>query len=133
VLELAGSSVDERGHELIDDAARDAYRSRLAEIDEEMDEAQRFADPERLAHAMLEREALVAELSAAVGLGGRARRTGASVERARKAVTNRLRDSIARIEREDPELGAHLRASVRTGTACVYRPEPRSPWSLHVA
>ncbi len=56
-----------------------------------------------------------AELAAAVGLGGRPRRTPSSVERARKAVTNRIRDALARIEREDPELGAHLRAQRADG------------------
>jgi hypothetical protein len=76
---------------------------------------------------------LQAELAAALGLGGRSRRTPSSAERARKAVTNRIRDALARIEREDPELGEHLRRSVRMGTECAYRSEPRSPWSLQVA
>jgi predicted ATPase len=133
VLELAGSPVDERGAELLDDAARAAYRARLAELEEELDEARRFADPERAALLDDERGALFAELRGAVGLGGRARSTSSSAERARKAVTNRLRDALARVEREDPELAAHLRGSLRMGSACAYRPEPHSRWSLHVA
>ena len=132
-LELAGGRLEEHGSELLDDSARAAYRSRLAELEEELDEARRFADPERAARLGEERDALYAELSAAVGLGGRARRSGSSSERARKAVTNRIRDALARIEAEEPELGAHLRRSVSTGGTCSYRPEPRSPWSLRVA
>jgi predicted ATPase len=133
VLDLAGSGLDEPAPEALDDTARVAYRRRLAELEEDLDEAERFADPERVARLQDERDALYAELSSAVGLGGRPRRSGSSAERARKAVTNRLRDAIARLEREDPELGAHLRASVRMGSVCAYRPEPRSPWAVRVA
>jgi tetratricopeptide (TPR) repeat protein len=133
VLELAGTGVDEPDPGGLDDTARAAYRRRLAELEEDLEEAERFADPERVSRLQDERDALYAELSAAVGLGGRPRRGGSSAERARKAVTNRLRDALARVEREDPELAAHLRAGIRMGTVCEYRPEPRSPWSLHVA
>jgi hypothetical protein len=133
VLDLAGAGLEQPGSELLDEAARSAYRRRLAELEEELDEAERFGDPERVRRVSEERDSLHAELAAAYGLGGRSRRTPSSVERARKAVTNRIRDALVRIEREDPELGTHLRRSVRMGTECAYRPEPRSPWSLHVA
>jgi non-specific serine/threonine protein kinase len=131
VLELAGSALDEPAPAALDDAARAAYRHRLAELEEEIDEAERFADPERVARLHGERDALYGELRSAIGLGGRPR-AGGSAERARKAVTNRLRDAVARIEREDAELAAHLRASVHTGIVCAYRPEPHSTWSLRV-
>jgi hypothetical protein len=39
-------------------------------------------------------------------------------------VTNRIRDALSRVADADPELGAHLRSSVRTGSECAYRPEP---------
>lgn len=133
VLDLAGAGLEQPGSELVDDAARSAYRQRLAELEEELDEAERFGDPERVRRASDERDSLNAELAAALGLGGRSRRTPSSVERARKAVSNRIRDALVRIEREDPELGAHLRRSVRMGSECAYRPEPRSRWSLRVA
>jgi predicted ATPase len=133
VLDLAGARLEQVGSELLDDTARLAYRQRLAELEAELDEAERFRDPERIRRASDERDSLQAELAAALGLGGRPRRTPSSAERARKAVTNRIRDALARIEREDPELGEHLRRSVRMGTECAYRSEPRSPWSLQVA
>jgi len=132
VLELAGSALDEPAPATLDDAARAAYRRRLGELEEELDEAERFADPERVARLQDERDALYGELRSAIGLGGRPR-AGGSAERARKAVTNRVRDAVARIDREDPELAAHLRASLHTGLVCAYRPEPHSTWSLRVA
>ncbi|GAA4254244.1 hypothetical protein GCM10022255_058240 [Dactylosporangium darangshiense] len=70
----------------------------------------------------LEREGLTAQLAAAYGIDGRARRAGSPGERARTEFTTRIRDVLRRIEAVHPELGAHLRASVRTGALCSYRP-----------
>jgi hypothetical protein len=77
-----------------------------------------------------ERDALVAELSAAYGLGGRPRRTGDPGERARSAVTWRIRDAIRRLEAAEPGIGTHLRHAVHTGTFCRYEPERPVTWLL---
>jgi tetratricopeptide (TPR) repeat protein len=116
--------------EVLDDRARRELRARLAELGEEIDQAERWADLERAARATAERDALVQELAAATGLGGRGRLLGDQSERARKAVTARIRDAIARIERAHPALGAHLRASVTTGTWCAYTPAGPATWEL---
>ena len=71
-----------------------------------------------------------AELAAALGLDGRPRRAGDPAERARKAVTARIRLTIGRIDREHPDLGRHLANSVRTGTTCSYRPETPILWAV---
>jgi hypothetical protein len=103
-----------------------AYRERLRRIDAELSEAgPGAADAAALDR---EREALLAELSAATGLGGRPRVAGSATERMRKAVTYRIRHAIARIADAHPDLGRHLRASVRTGTWCGYTPERRVGW-----
>ena len=71
----------------------------------------------------------VSELAAAVGgltVASRARTS----ERARKAVTNRIRQSAARIGALHPGLGLHLRNAVHTGTLCVYTPDRPAPWSF---
>lgn len=52
-----------------------------------------------------------------------------NAERARKAVTNRIRQAIARIAELHPELGRHLLNSVRTGGRCAYTPERKLRWS----
>jgi hypothetical protein len=115
---------------VLDDQARAAYRARLAELDAELDQADAAGDPDRAGRARAEREALVAELSRAVGLGGRPRRLGDDTERARKAVSARISDAIARIERASPALGRHLRQSVATGTSCSYTPSEPVQWRL---
>lgn len=43
-----------------------------------------------------------------------------ATERARKAVTARIRDAVRRIEQEHPELAAHLDAALVTGVRCRY-------------
>lgn len=133
VLDLLAPGVrvaDVGADPMIDDEARAAYRQRLTDLDAELDEAERHADLERAARAKAERDALLEHLGAAFGLRGRPRRLGDATERARKAVTARIRDSIDRVERHHAALGAHLRQAVVTGTTCAYRPAEPISWNL---
>jgi AAA ATPase domain len=116
--------------EVLDHQAREAYKRRLAELEEEASEADAFADAERSARVAAERDALVAALAEAYGLGGRPRRSGSPAERARTAVTARIKDAIRRVGEAHPALGRHLSRSVRTGTFCSYEPEQPVRWSL---
>jgi tetratricopeptide (TPR) repeat protein len=115
---------------LLDGTARAAYRRRLAELEEEVADAHACADSERAARASAERDALVAQLASALGLGGRPRRAGDPVERARSTVTRRIREAIGHVERAHPDLGRHLRHAVRTGAWCRYEPEQPVHWEL---
>lgn len=56
----------------------------------------------------------------------------AALERARSAVTKRIRDALQKIEKNHPSLGRHLSARVKTGYACMYAPDPDQPvaWQL---
>ncbi|HVN86425.1 MAG TPA: hypothetical protein VMW17_16445 [Candidatus Binatia bacterium] len=45
-------------------------------------------------------------------------------ERARMAVTKRIRDVLRKIALHHPSLGYHLGASIRTGHECAYIPDP---------
>jgi hypothetical protein len=116
--------------EVIDAQARAAYRQRLRDLEEAAADADAAADIERSARIAAERDALVEALTGAYGLGGRVRRSGSAAERARTAVTARVRDAIRRIGEAHPELGRHLARSVRTGTFCVYEPDQPVRWSL---
>jgi tetratricopeptide (TPR) repeat protein len=116
--------------EVLDATARRQIRARLADLGEDIAEAESWNDLERAARARAERDALLRELTAAAGPGGQARLLGDQSERARKAVTARIRDIIGRIERVHPALGAHLRESVTTGTRCAYSPPVPVSWRL---
>jgi hypothetical protein len=109
---------------VVDRAALDAYRARLRDLDEDLDEATAAHDTERSARIELERQALIDELSRATGVGRRSRQfANHPAERARKAVSARIRDAIRRLEPLHPELAAHLERAVVTGTYCRYRPD----------
>jgi tetratricopeptide (TPR) repeat protein len=131
VSDLPRSRLGDAG-ELLDTRAKDAYRRRLAEIDEDIIEARTLGDAQRAAQSDAERDFLVHELARAFGLGGRGRRAASTSERARAGVTRAVRQAIARIGEHHPQLGRHLGRAIRTGTYCAYRPEPRAPvgWEL---
>jgi hypothetical protein len=116
----------------LDAQARDAYRRRLAELEEDLEEARSWSDPERAARAEAEIDALTGELARAVGLGGRDRSLATPAERARVSVTKATRTAIRTIARHCPALGDHLAASVHTGRFCSYAPPGEAPptWSL---
>jgi hypothetical protein len=118
--------------ELLDARARGAYRRRLAELREDEEDAERCHDSGRLERAREEREFLERELARALGLGGRERRAGSAAERARLNVTRALASAVRKLGAEDPDLGEHLTATIRTGLFCCYTPDPRRPvaWSL---
>ncbi|MBO9524191.1 MAG: hypothetical protein J7518_21850 [Nocardioidaceae bacterium] len=131
-LDLVGDGgpvVEESGlGEVADRRALAAYRARLAELDEELDEAAAWADSAREERARAERDALLDEIGRATGVGGRTRVTGSSQERARVAVKKAISTAVRRIAEVDPALAAHLRNSVRTGLVCSYEPEPGTAW-----
>jgi hypothetical protein len=115
------------GEVLLDQPAKVAYRRRMTDLEQEIDDAELARDQERAAQAKEELDVLVRELSAAVGMGGRDRRSAAPAERARVNVTRALRMAIQRITEHDAHLGHHLDRSVRTGVFCSYVPDPRTP------
>jgi tetratricopeptide (TPR) repeat protein len=108
---------------LLDAPAKEAYRRRLAEIEDDIGEALATGDDERAAQANVERDLLIGELSRAVGLGGRDRRAADASERARASVTRAVRQAIARIRQHHPALGTHLDRAISTGTYCAYLPD----------
>jgi len=113
--------------EILDAQAKDAYRRRLIEIEDDIEQANAAGDDERAAQANAERDFLVRELARAVGLGGRDRRAASASERARAGVTRAIRQAISRIDGHHPKLGEHLNRTTRTGTYCAYLPDPRAP------
>ena len=134
VLELFGSpttATARSSSEVVDARALREYRRRLAELQEEGDQAASASDVGRQARVDAERDALVAELRRVT-----TRRSGSRVfanypaERARKAVAARIRDAIRRLEPELPALASHLDEAVVTGTYCRYRTDSGVAWDV---
>jgi non-specific serine/threonine protein kinase len=112
--------------ELLDEQAKAAYRRRMQELREELEEAVTWADPERASMLRRELEMFSEELARSVGLGGRDRIAASSSERARVNVTKAIRSALRRIARCNPPLAEHFGFAVRTGTFCSYDPDARS-------
>lgn len=116
--------------EVVDAQARRAYAERLAQLDDDIADAEDGGRTDTAERLRDEREALLSALRSAYGLGGRARRTGGAAERARSRITRRIRDTVGRVEQQHPEAGRHLRASVHTGVFCRYEPELPVRWHV---
>jgi hypothetical protein len=135
VSELAADSANGTAREgpidvVLDTKAVRAYRDRITELEQDMLEAREWSDAERAARAEFEIAAITDQLSSAYGLAGRTRTTGDPSERVRKAVTNRIKDTLRRVATEHEALGRHLANSVHTGSFCSYTPEQPTRWDL---
>jgi hypothetical protein len=115
------------GVPLLDAQAKAEYKRRIDELRQDLNEAERFNDPQRKTEVKNELQAISEHLAAAFGFGGRDRKTSSDAERARSAVTKRIKEAINRIAEVIPPLGYHLAASIKTGYFCSYNPHPDRP------
>ncbi|MHC5012878.1 MAG: hypothetical protein ACYTG6_18355, partial [Planctomycetota bacterium] len=107
-LELVGAPPESHArHEVLDERARRSYRARIEELQQDLERAEADNDPARAEPLRRELDSLIAELVRASGLAGRSRELNSAAERARSAVTWRVR-----------------------GTFCVYSPETPVEWAL---
>ena len=121
--------------EVLDARSRDLYRRRVTELRDEVEDALDAEDDERAAKVQAELDALVAQLAAAFGLGGRERKASNVAEKARLNVTRALRKATAKVAEALPGPGAVLDRRLKTGIYCAYEPQPDDEilWSVHPA
>lgn len=133
-LDLIGAGAQEASTgDVIDARARREYEQRIRDLQAEVDDAETANDYLRAERAQAELDALVEHLTAAIGRAGRARQANSTVERARSAVTQRIRAEMRHLAELHPELGQHLQHSLRTGTYCSYAPEHPTGWTVETA
>jgi hypothetical protein len=113
---------------VLDARARSDCRRRLAELRQELAEAEEFNDLGRVALIRGEIEQLGSYLSAAARSGGGSRVVGSYTERARVSVRNNIATAVRMIRDHDATLGRHLDNTVHTGTFCSYVPERKISW-----
>lgn len=119
-----------QGLAALDAKAKANYRLRLADLHDELQDAEYTNDLGRAERARVETEFISRELAAAVGLGGRDRPTGSAAERARLAVTKCIKAAIAKTRAAHPAAGRYLARTIRTGYFCAYEPDAddRTSW-----
>ena len=130
-LDLAGRTATcSKDDTMLDARARRELTARAQALQQEIEDADRLNDIGRRERSREELEKIVETLSQAFGLAGKSRRFGGAVEKARTAVTWRIRSAIRKAVAVHPALGKHLENSVRTGTYCTYAPEKALDWVL---
>lgn len=129
---LMGSegSMDENDF-TIDEQAKSAYKKHINELQQEIEKAEENNDIGRKEVLQKELDHVVDHLSKNLGLGMRPRKMKSPTERARAAVTLRIRSAIKRLTKHHPALERHLTNSLRTGVFCSYSPETPREWILH--
>jgi len=117
---------------LLDAQSRAAYRHRVAELRDDVEDALAVEDDDRAAKLQAELDSLVGELARAVGLGGRGRKASSVAEKARLNVTRAMRAALTKLTEALPAPGAVLDRRVRTGLFCCYEPHPddETIWSV---
>ncbi|MDD9967966.1 MAG: alpha/beta hydrolase [Myxococcales bacterium] len=126
----AGPATTAGSDPILDDQAVQAYRARLLELQQSAEEAREHGAAEEAERLESERDALTQQLAGALGLGKRKRGLGDGAERARKAVTARVRASIHKIAQVHPTLAEHLSTQITTGNFCCYRSVPGVSWRI---
>jgi TolB-like protein len=117
---------------VFDEKAKRSYQQRLLELQEEISVAEQSNDLKRGSGLRQEYDELISHLSTSLGLRGRTRKTNDHVDKARSAVTWRIRKAIEKIQKVDASLAKHLTLAVKTGIFCRYVPERSSNWSVEV-
>lgn len=115
---------------IIDTEAKAQYERRIHELEADLARAEENNDHGQSEQIRAELDALLEHLNQALGLGGRSRKLGAPAERARSAVTQRIRAAIKKIDAVHRGLAEHLERSLKTGTFCSYAPEKAPDWRL---
>ncbi len=126
--ELMGNVVNEKGEKLFDAKAKKQYEKKLMELQADIREAEQRNDFSQLEKLQDEYDKLIEYLSQSLGIRGKIRESSNPVEKARSAVTWRIRSAIARIESYHPQLGAHLSNAIKTGSFCSYQPDRELMW-----
>ena len=128
----AGLTALEGRDPVLDERSRRAIRTRLAELEDELEDAVARNDLGRGERARTESEFLRDELRRCTGLNGCTRVAASAAERARQNVTRALRGAIKRISDHHGALARHFDRTVRTGVFCCYAPDPRLPirWQI---
>ena len=111
----------------LDAHAKAEYEHRINDLRHDLEQAERFNDPQRKSEVQNELQTIVDHLASSVGLGGRDRKASSQAERARSAVTKCIKRAVKEIGKAIPSLGDQLAVRIKTGYFCSYHPDPERP------
>ncbi len=126
------AQVRESAAPILDAQAKQAYRARLRELAEDLEDARQANDVDRAETIEEEKEFLARELARALGLFDRDRKFSTESDRARKCVRMAISRAIASMSRRDGEFAKLLVRSIRTGNVSSFVPRAENAvrWRL---
>ena len=127
---LFGTGVMSMAEPVFDDRAKQSYKKKMQELQEEIKLCENHSDFERAAELQQEYSDLVDHLTTSLGMGGKTRKVNDPMDKIRSAVTWRIRNAIQKIEKNHPALGKHFANSIKTGLFCSYCPEKPLKWTV---
>ena len=127
--ELLGGQISQASVKIIDKEALLSVKRRLEEIETLLVDA---LDEDTYETESLKREydQLTQYINSAVDKKGRIRIKGSTSDKARSAVTQRIKSALKKIEKAHPELYKHLDVTIKTGTYCSYKPDKDMYWNF---
>lgn len=128
--DLMDIKVIEAGVVVLDKQAKQSYERRLLDIQESLAEAEQVNHYQAVEKLQKEYDDLLDQIKQSIGKSGKSRIASSSVEKARSAVTWRIRAAIKKIEPVHPTLAKHLKLSIKTGLFCAYQPEEDIKWQV---
>jgi len=129
-LQAEGLSVtNSSGLPVADTEALRQYREALADLQEEIMEAEQNHDNERASRLRREQRQILGEIRRSTR-HGKIRTRGGDTEKARSAVTHAIESVIKRLALDDQPLADHLRRSIRCGNQFAYAPTEPIQWTF---
>lgn len=123
--EMAGVQVDQRSVDVIDKASLMDIKDRLEQIESSLVNS---VDEYEINSLKEEYDQLTSYIASSIDHRGRIRLKGSASDKARSAVTQRIKSAIKKFEQVHPELHRHLTTSVKTGLFCSYKPHQSPNW-----
>ena len=117
-----------RGDDVLDAEAFESYHMRLAELSEDIKDAEADGDSARVESCRQEFNAIAAQLTGATALGNSPRRANDDLAKFRGKVGNATRRTLKDIAKYCPELRNHLDACLHIGTQSSYTPPELVRW-----
>mgnify|MGYP000146648461 CR=1 FL=1 len=113
--------------ELIDEKGKTNLKLHLEQLNDQISEATEFGEIEKVEMLEQEKEQIISQLSASLGLAGKPRKENSPTEQTRKNITNCINKDKKKLKQSFPELSIHLNA-LKTGTFCIYEPCETTLW-----
>ncbi len=123
-MQVLGSAGD-----VLDARALKEYRSKMTELQEEIQEAENNNDLGRVQKLKEDLHAITEEVGRAMGLGGRKRKAADDRERARKTISVGIRRALKAIKKGHQPLWQHLKNSLKIGEYLSYQPDQSISWT----